>query len=86
MANVRQAATGLRQRDGPRSPRMSDVIDHVGIRVSDLRASRRLYEAALAELGFVVLSEGAFEGDAYRAFACGAFEAAARATSASPGG
>ena len=42
---------------------MSDVIDHVGIRVSDLRASRRMYEAALTELGFVVLSEGEFEGD-----------------------
>jgi catechol 2,3-dioxygenase-like lactoylglutathione lyase family enzyme len=42
---------------------MSDVIDHVEIRVSDLPASRRLYEAALAELGFDVLSEGEFEGD-----------------------
>ena len=44
---------------------MSVVIDHVGIRVSDLPASRRLYEAALAELGFSVLGEGEFEGDAY---------------------
>lgn len=42
---------------------MSEVIDHVGIRVSDLPASRRLYEAALAELGFAVLSEGEFEGE-----------------------
>jgi catechol 2,3-dioxygenase-like lactoylglutathione lyase family enzyme len=41
---------------------VSGVIDHVGIRVSDLRASRRMYEAALVELGFVVLSEGQFEG------------------------
>lgn len=47
---------------------MSEVIDHVGIRVSDLRASRRMYEAALPELGFVVLSEGEFEGDAYVLF------------------
>ncbi len=47
---------------------MSDVIDHVGIRVSNLPASRRMYEAALAELGFVVLSEGEFEGDAHVLF------------------
>ena len=50
---------------------MSEVIDHVGIRVSDLPASRRMYEAALAELGFVVLSEGEFEGDAYVSFGRG---------------
>ena len=37
---------------------MSDVIDHVEIRVSDLAASRRLYEAALAELGFSLLGDG----------------------------
>jgi catechol 2,3-dioxygenase-like lactoylglutathione lyase family enzyme len=30
-----------------------------------LPASRRLYEAALAELGFAVLGEGEFEGDSY---------------------
>src|SRR5919108_3618673 len=47
---------------------MSEVIDHVGIRVSDLAASRRMYEAALAELGFVVLNEGEFEGDSYVGF------------------
>jgi catechol 2,3-dioxygenase-like lactoylglutathione lyase family enzyme len=47
---------------------VSEVIDHVGIRVSDLPASRRMYEAALAELGFVALSEGEFEGDAYVLF------------------
>ncbi len=47
---------------------MSEVIDHIGIRVSDLLASRRMYEAALAELGFVVLSEGEFEGDTYVLF------------------
>ncbi|HEX4746778.1 MAG TPA: VOC family protein [Gaiellaceae bacterium] len=47
---------------------MSDVVDHVGIRVSDLAASRRMYEAALAELGFSVLGEGEFEGDAYVLF------------------
>jgi catechol 2,3-dioxygenase-like lactoylglutathione lyase family enzyme len=50
---------------------MSDVIDHVGIRASDLPASRRMYEAALAELGFTVLSEGEFEGDAYVLFGRG---------------
>ena len=47
---------------------MSEVIDHVGMRVSDLPLSRRMYEAALAELGFEVLSEGEFEGDAYVLF------------------
>ena len=50
---------------------MSEIIDHVGIRVSDLPLSRLMYEAALAELGFVVLSEGAFEGDAYVLFGRG---------------
>ena len=47
---------------------MSDVIDHVGIGVSDLPASRLMYEAALAEIGFVVLSEGEFEGDTHALF------------------
>ena len=51
---------------------MSEVIDHVGIRVSDLQSSRRMYEAALGELGFVALSEGTFEGDAYVLFGRGA--------------
>ena len=41
---------------------MSDVVDHVGIRVSDLRASRRMYQAALAELGLSVLGEGVQPG------------------------
>jgi catechol 2,3-dioxygenase-like lactoylglutathione lyase family enzyme len=49
-------------------PQMSDVIDHVGIRVSDVDASRRMYAAALAELGFSVLDEGEFEGDTYVLF------------------
>jgi catechol 2,3-dioxygenase-like lactoylglutathione lyase family enzyme len=53
------------------SPAVSDVIDHIGIRVSDLSASRRMYEAALAELGFSVLGEGEFEGDAYVLFGRG---------------
>jgi catechol 2,3-dioxygenase-like lactoylglutathione lyase family enzyme len=44
------------------------VIDHVGFRVNDLAASRRMYEAALGELGFSVLGEGEFEGDAYVLF------------------
>jgi len=47
---------------------VSGVVDHVGIRVSDLPASRRMYAAALAELGFTVLGEGAFEGDEYVLF------------------
>jgi catechol 2,3-dioxygenase-like lactoylglutathione lyase family enzyme len=47
---------------------MSDVIDHVGVRVTDLPSSRRLYEAALAALGFSVLGDGEFEGDAYVLF------------------
>jgi catechol 2,3-dioxygenase-like lactoylglutathione lyase family enzyme len=47
---------------------VSGVIDHVGLRVSDLPASRRMYEAALAELGFSLLREGAFDGDAYVLF------------------
>ncbi|HEY7208270.1 MAG TPA: VOC family protein [Gaiellaceae bacterium] len=47
---------------------MSDLIDHVGIRAGDLPASRRMYEAALTELGFSVLGEGEFEGDAYVLF------------------
>jgi catechol 2,3-dioxygenase-like lactoylglutathione lyase family enzyme len=50
---------------------VSGVIDHVGIRVSDLAASRRMYEASLAELGFSVLGEGEFEGDAYVLFGRG---------------
>ena len=50
---------------------MSEVIDHVGIRVSDLPASRGMYEAALAEIGFVVLSAGEFEGDTYVSFGRG---------------
>jgi catechol 2,3-dioxygenase-like lactoylglutathione lyase family enzyme len=50
---------------------VSEVIDHVGIRVGDLPASRRMYEAALAELGFVALSEGEFEGDSYVLFGRG---------------
>ncbi len=50
---------------------MSEVIDHVEIRVSDLAASRRMYEAALGELGFTVLSEGEFEGDQYVFFGLG---------------
>ena len=47
---------------------MSGVIDHAGLRASDLPSSRRMYEAALAELGFSVTSEGEFEGDAYVLF------------------
>jgi catechol 2,3-dioxygenase-like lactoylglutathione lyase family enzyme len=62
--------------EGSRSPSqhrernacMSIVIDHVGLRAGDVAASRRMYEAALAELGFRVLNEGEFENDAYVLF------------------
>ena len=40
---------------------MSDVIDHVTIRVSDLARSREFYEAALAALEFRVLYEAGDE-------------------------
>jgi catechol 2,3-dioxygenase-like lactoylglutathione lyase family enzyme len=50
---------------------VSGVVDHVGVRASDLAASRRMYEAALAELGLAVLGEGEFEGDAYVLFGRG---------------
>jgi len=50
---------------------MNEVIDHVGTRVSDLATSRRMYEAALVELGFAVLGEGEFEGDEYVLFGRG---------------
>ncbi len=50
---------------------VSDVIDHVGVRVSDLQTSRPMYEQALAELGFIVLGEGEFEGDGYVLFGRG---------------
>jgi catechol 2,3-dioxygenase-like lactoylglutathione lyase family enzyme len=33
------------------------VLDHVGLRVRDVAASRRFYEAALAPLGFAVVME-----------------------------
>ena len=45
------------------------LVDHVGFRVSDLAASRRIYEAALGELGWTVFGEGEFEGDAHVGFA-----------------
>jgi catechol 2,3-dioxygenase-like lactoylglutathione lyase family enzyme len=50
---------------------VTKFIDHVEIRVSDLKASKRLYEAALGELGFSVHSEGEFKGDGYVMFARG---------------
>ena len=37
----------------------------------DLATSRRMYEAALGELGFTALGEGEFEGDAYVLFGRG---------------
>jgi hypothetical protein len=42
---------------------VTGVVDHVGIRVNDLCASRNMYEA---ELGFSVQSHGEFRGDAGR--------------------
>jgi catechol 2,3-dioxygenase-like lactoylglutathione lyase family enzyme len=33
------------------------VIDHVGINVSDIEASKRFYEAALAPLGYVKIAD-----------------------------
>jgi catechol 2,3-dioxygenase-like lactoylglutathione lyase family enzyme len=50
---------------------VTGVVDHVGMRVSNLPASRSMYEAALTELGFAVLGEGEFEGDAYVLFGRG---------------
>ena len=44
-------------------PEMSGVIDHVGIRVRDLAISRRMYEAALGELGFTALGEAGTSDD-----------------------
>ena len=65
---------------------MSEVIDHVEIRVSDLATSRRMYEAALGELGFTVLGEGEFEGDAYVMFGRGTSDDfALHAVGAKPG-
>lgn len=43
----------------------SVVIDHVSIRVSDLDASRRLYEAALQPLGFALLAVESADGRGY---------------------
>ena len=42
---------------------MSEVLDHVGIRVSDLAASRAFYTAALAPLGFTVVGEAGAEDE-----------------------
>lgn len=53
---------------GNRLGAVTGVIDHIGIRASDFAASRRLYEATLAELGFSVLGAGEFEGDKYVLF------------------
>jgi catechol 2,3-dioxygenase-like lactoylglutathione lyase family enzyme len=47
---------------------VTGVVDHVGLRVTDLDRSRRMYEPSLAELGFLVLGEGEFEGDRYVLF------------------
>ena len=34
------------------------MIDHIGLAVSDIAASRRFYEAALAPLGYAVIRDG----------------------------
>ncbi|MCW2920282.1 MAG: glyoxalase [Thermoleophilia bacterium] len=41
------------------------VIDHTGLRVSDLEASRRLYEAALEPLGITIVATGEEDGPGY---------------------
>lgn len=41
------------------------VIDHTGLRVSDLEASRRLYEAALEPLGITIVATGDDDGPGY---------------------
>ncbi|MCW2923822.1 MAG: Lactoylglutathione lyase [Thermoleophilia bacterium] len=41
------------------------VIDHASIRVSDLEASRRLYEAALRPLGFALVAVEEEDGRGY---------------------
>jgi len=38
------------------------MIDHMTFRVTDIAATRRLYEAALAPLGYKVLHEFEFDG------------------------
>ena len=44
---------------------MLDVFDHVTIRVSDLEASSRFYEQALAQLGYGEPFRGDFRGDQF---------------------
>jgi catechol 2,3-dioxygenase-like lactoylglutathione lyase family enzyme len=50
---------------------MSEVLDHVTIRVSDLARSRAFYEAALAPLGFAALYETSAERTGGRSVAFG---------------
>ena len=38
------------------------MLDHMTFRVADLAATRQLYEAALAPLGYKVLHEFEFDG------------------------
>ena len=65
---------------------MSDVLDHVAIRVSNLARSREFYEAALAPLEFRVLYESGAEGGRGVAFGrVGADDFAIHEPIASPG-
>ena len=57
---LREARRGARR--GQARRRVSEVIDHVAIRVSDLASSRAFYTAALAPLGFAELYERASAG------------------------
>lgn len=47
---------------------MSTVVDHVGIRASDVSVSRAFYLESLGELGLELMGEGEFGGDAYVLF------------------
>ena len=50
---------------------MSEVLDHVAIRVSDLEASRAFYASALAPLGFSVLHAAGGEAGTGRSIGFG---------------
>jgi catechol 2,3-dioxygenase-like lactoylglutathione lyase family enzyme len=43
--------------DRPRCPQEDIVFDHLGLKVKDIKAAVRFYQAALAPLGFVVCSQ-----------------------------
>lgn len=47
---------------------MSQIVDHVGVKVSDFGRSRDFYVAALGTLGIKLLSEFEFDGKRYAGF------------------